>query len=186
MMNLVSSNDASTVAKIIEDALKAYRETSDTAASIDALAKLRGIGPATASLLLSVHDSERVLFFSDEAFYWLCCGGKKDAIKYNKKEYAVLREHAGELIERLGVRAVDLEKVAYVVMNQTAGASGGKDGKKESPEVNAASRDDAKELSAARAPSEKRKRAPREDKIVAAPLRRSKRARPDGAEASAR
>ncbi|MBE3041019.1 hypothetical protein IMZ48_00205 [Candidatus Bathyarchaeota archaeon] len=186
-MNLVSSNDASTVAKVIEDALEAYRDTSDTAAAVDALAKLRGIGPATASLLLSVHDSERVLFFSDEAFYWLCCGGKKDAIKYNKKEYAALRERAGELIERLGVRAVDLEKVAYVVMNQTAGASGGKEEKEESPEGNSASRDDTKKPSAARAPSEKRKRAPREDKkVVAAPLRRSKRARPDGAEGGAK
>lgn len=186
-MNLVSSNDSSTVANIIEEALKSYRNTSDASAAVDTLAKLKGVGPATASLLLSVHDSERVLFFSDEAFYWLCCAGKKEAIKYNKKEYTALGERARELTERLGVRAVDLEKVAYVIMNQAAGVSGRKDDKKESPEKNAVSRDDPKGSSTARAPSEKRKRAPREDKkVVGVPLRRSKRTRPDGAEGGQR
>ena len=181
LMKLVSSNDASTVTNVVEDALKAYRDTSDSSAAVDALAKLKGIGPATASLLLSVHDPERVLFFSDEAFYWLCCGGKKDPIKYNKKEYAALGEEAQKLIERLGVRAVDLEKVAYVVMNQTAEDSGMKDDKSGSTEGQFTPRDPSKK-SAPRAQPEKRKREPGEKKVLAAPLRRSKRTRPGGEE----
>lgn len=176
-MKLVSSNDSATVTQIIKDALKTYKDTSDPSAAVDVLTKLRGIGPATASLLLSVHDAERVLFFSDEAYYWLCCGGKKESIKYNKKEYAALGESAKELMGRLGVRAVDLEKVAYVVMNQAAGEPGPKSEKKAAPERKPVSRGDEKE-SAAREPSEKRKRAADEDKkVVAAPLRRSKRTR---------
>ncbi|KAL2110844.1 hypothetical protein VUR80DRAFT_616 [Thermomyces stellatus] len=177
LMKLVTSNDASTVTRVVGDALQTYRDTSDSSAAVDILTKLKGIGPATASLLLSVHDPERVLFFSDEAFYWLCCGGKRDAIKYNKKEYAALGEEAQKLIERLGVRAVDLEKVAYVVMNQTAGGFDTKDDKKDSPEDQVTRRDLSKNSSTARSQSEKRKRDPGEKKVVAAPLRRSKRTR---------
>src|SRR5690606_15652463 len=131
-----------------------------------------------ASLLLSVHDAERVLFFSDEAYYWLCCGGRKEAIKYNKKEYTALGESAKRLMGRLGVRAVDIEKVAYVLMNQAVGEPGSKEaGKKVAPEKKAAPRGDKKEFTADR-PSDKRKRATDEDKkVVAAPLRRSKRTR---------
>lgn len=180
-MKLVSSNEASAVIKVVEDAIKTYRDTSDPSAAVDTLAKLKGIGPATASLLLSVHDPERVLFFSDEAFYWLCCGGRKDPIKYNKKEFAALNDEAQKLMERLGLRAVDLERVAYVVVNQPAEDSSTKDGKNESPKEQFTPRDPSKK-SAARAQPEKRKRDPGEKKVVAAPLRRSKRTRPSGEE----
>ena len=181
-MNLVSSNDTTTVSRVIEDALKTYQDAADPSAAVDILTKLKGIGPATASLLLSVHDSEHVLFFSDEAFYWLCCGGKKSPIKYNKKEYSALGERARELMERLGVRAVDIEKVAYVVVNQPTESSEPKDEKKASPETKLTSPSGFGKSSAAKTPSEKRKRAPGEKKVVAAPLRRSKRARPSGEE----
>lgn len=180
-MKLVSSNDASTVAEVVEGALKTYREISDPSAAVDTLAKLKGIGPATASLLLSVHDPDRVLFFSDEAFYWLCCGGKKDPIKYNKKEFAALNEAAQKLIKRLGVSAVDLEKVAYVVMNEPAENSNTRDDNNESPEKQFTPRDASKK-SAVRAQPEKRKRDAGEKKVVAAPLRRSKRTRLGGEE----
>ena len=174
-MKLVSSNDSDTVTQIIKDALKTYKDTSDPFAAVDVLTKLKGIGPATASLLLSVHDAERVLFFSDEAYYWLCCGGKKESIKYNKKEYAALGESAKELMGRLEVRAVDVEKVAYVVMNQAAGEPGPKSENKAAPERKAGP--GGKKEPVVREP-EKRKRAADEDKKVeSVPLRRSKRTR---------
>ncbi|KAK4091931.1 hypothetical protein Purlil1_3770 [Purpureocillium lilacinum] len=88
-----------------------------TAGALLALCSLRGVGPATASLLLSVHDPRRAPFFSDEAFLWLCAGANPRApIKYVEKEYRALRERAAEVAARLGVSALDLEKVAYVVM----------------------------------------------------------------------
>ncbi|ROW18224.1 hypothetical protein VPNG_00454 [Cytospora leucostoma] len=122
LMGLVSSNDESSVEKTIKDALDLYKQGSDIPATIGVLTKLRGIGPATASLLLAVHDPERVIFFSDEAFYWLCCHGKRDPIKYNAKEYRELSENARALTERLEVAAVDVERVAYVLMNDTGSA----------------------------------------------------------------
>lgn len=96
-------------------------------AALDILTKLKGIGPATASLLLTVHDPNRVIFFSDEAFYWLCCKGKKGPIKYTVKEYQSLRSVAEVLSGRLEVSATDIEKVAFVLMRRTAPTTSSKD-----------------------------------------------------------
>ncbi|KAL6413649.1 hypothetical protein AUP68_03170 [Ilyonectria robusta] len=117
-MKLVTSNDPAVAKDIIQQALDGYRKDSNAQAALDILTKLRGIGPATASLLLTVHDPDQVIFFSDEAFYWLCCDGKKSPIKYNAKEYRALRDSAQDLSKRLGVSATDVEKVAYVIMKQ--------------------------------------------------------------------
>jgi hypothetical protein len=77
---------------------------------------LKGIGPATASLLLSVHDCARVPFFSDELYQWIVHDGKKVTIKYNMKEYEELVAGIEKLIDRLGVDARDAEKVAFVLV----------------------------------------------------------------------
>ncbi|KFH45477.1 hypothetical protein ACRE_037060 [Hapsidospora chrysogenum ATCC 11550] len=117
-MSLVSSNNPNLVADTVREALGVYRDGGNVAAALQVLTRLKGIGPATASLLLAVHDPTRVIFFSDEAFYWLCRSGRKAPIKYNAKEYQELRTKAQELAERLDVSATDLEKVAYVLMKQ--------------------------------------------------------------------
>lgn len=116
LMKLVSSNDDSIARETIKKAVDGYQKTSDAPAAVEALAKLRGIGPATASLLLAVHDPENVIFFADEAFYWLCSGPKKEPIKYNQKEYRELNQSSQTLAERLNVKAIDIERVAYVLM----------------------------------------------------------------------
>lgn len=122
-MKLVSSNDPVFAKETVQDALNTYKKASDASAAIAVLTKLKGIGPATASLLLAVHDPQNVIFFADEAFYWLCCGGKRDPIKYNAKEYAALNEQAQTLCRRLGVQAVDVERVAFVMLQQAAPTS---------------------------------------------------------------
>ncbi|PNP58602.1 hypothetical protein THARTR1_01618 [Trichoderma harzianum] len=116
-MSLVSSNPPS-ASQTIQFAIKFYSSSKDIGSGVRLLSDLKGVGPATASLLLSVHDPERVIFFSDEAFYWLCCDGKKAPIKYNPKEYLALRTEAEALANRLGVSAMDIEKVAYVLMKK--------------------------------------------------------------------
>jgi hypothetical protein len=124
-MSLVSSNPAALTKSTVAAALELYRANPGQNAqkALDTLVKLRGIGPATASLLLNVHDADRVVFFSDEAYYWLCCGGNKSPIKYNAREYAELRLRAEELADRLGVGMVHVEKVAYVVMKRESSPS---------------------------------------------------------------
>ena len=82
------------------------------------------MGPATATLMLSVHDPENVPFFEDELYEWVCCtpgGGAKakaktkTKLKYDMKEYRQLSEQVGRLRDRLHVRADEVEKVAYVI-----------------------------------------------------------------------
>ncbi|KAI1364381.1 hypothetical protein F5Y08DRAFT_214725 [Xylaria arbuscula] len=121
LMKLVSSNDGEVVEKTIRVAMTQYWLDDNVTKATDAITKLKGIGPATASLLLSVHDSKRVIFFSDEAFWWLCCSGQKSTIKYNAKEYQQLNVAANKLAKRLQVGATDIEKVAYVVMKDDIG-----------------------------------------------------------------
>ena len=122
-MKLVSSNAPSDVQDTVGRGVRCYRDTGDASAALAILTKLRGIGPATASLLLAVHAPERVVFFADEAFWWLCSGGKKDAIKYDAKEYKDLNARAAAVAERLDVRAVDVERVAFVIMREGDGAA---------------------------------------------------------------
>ncbi|KAK0751502.1 hypothetical protein B0T18DRAFT_320167 [Schizothecium vesticola] len=116
LMKLVSSNDPDFVQETVQKAVKIYREKTDISAALKILTELKGIGPATASLLLSIHDAENVIFFADEAFYWLCCGGSKGPIKYNLKEYLALSEQAQALGKRLGVKAVEVERVAFALL----------------------------------------------------------------------
>lgn len=119
-MKLVSSNEPGFVKDTVQKAVKHYWDKTDLPGALDILTQLKGIGPATASLLLAVHDPSKVIFFADEAFYWLCGGGAKVPIKYNKKEYTELNQHAQALAKRLGVRAVDIERVAFVLMRAPA------------------------------------------------------------------
>lgn len=122
-MKLVSSNDKSLVTKTVKESLEVYKKKSSASAALEVLTRLKGIGPATASLLLAVQDPENVIFFADEAFYWLCSNGKRNPIKYNSKEYMDLTQKAQDLAKRLSVKAVDIERVAYVLMNQHASTS---------------------------------------------------------------
>lgn len=164
-MKLVSSNEAKTVKDTVQEAVNYFRDKVDVSGALDILTRLKGIGPATASLLLAVHDADNVIFFADEAFHWLCCGGSKGPIKYNQKEYAALNEKAQALAKKLGVKAVDVERVAFVLMREGAQGS-------EKPETKSSAEKGAK--TKALAPPAKRKAS--SDTIDAKePIRRSKR-----------
>ncbi|KAM0305230.1 hypothetical protein ACHAPM_001606 [Fusarium culmorum] len=174
LMKLVSSNDPDGAQDVIKQALEIYGEKADTVATLDVLTRLRGIGPATASLLLAVHDASRVIFFSDEAFWWLCCNGKQSPIKYNAKEYRMLCSEVDDLRNRLAVKASDIEKVAYVLMKQPEQTEQSHDAAPVKKEKESA-------LSTATAPAKKRKAVSKESKKVddaikvQPSLRRSKR-----------
>lgn len=86
---------------------------------------LKGIGPATASLLMSVHDSENAPFFSDELFLWMMFEDGKGMgwdrkIKYSIAEYKQMVPLVGAFRERLEkaggkATALEAEMVAYVL-----------------------------------------------------------------------
>ena len=94
--------------------------------SITALSKLKGIGPATSSLLLSCYDPVNVPFFSDELYRYLHWEEAKSKgwdrkINYTIKEYRSLFEKVADLRERLEkdsgkkVPTIDIEKAAYAL-----------------------------------------------------------------------
>jgi hypothetical protein len=88
--------------------------------SLNILTKLKGIGPATAALLLSTSSPEELPFFSDEIFRWALWQNKTGdrwdrKIKYSLKEYRELKAKIDELRDRLGRGAIEIEKVAYVL-----------------------------------------------------------------------
>ena len=84
---------------------------------INKIAELKGVGPATASLILAIHDPEHVTFFSDECYGWLVDGGE---IKYNVAEFVELHEKSKTLISKFGaaVTALDIEKVSFVIKKE--------------------------------------------------------------------
>ncbi len=79
---------------------------------------LKGVGPATASLILAVHDPENVIFFSDEAYRWLCADGEKASPKYTTKEFEELHAKAKALTSKLKVSPMEVEKVAFVIIKE--------------------------------------------------------------------
>jgi hypothetical protein len=116
-MKLVRDNSAQNVEDVTASTFEEYAVERDVLKAVKTLAQLRGIGPATASLLLSVLDLDEVPFFSDEVFRWVNWdeadsakgGGWDRVIKYTAKEYKEVVERVGDVRERLGVRAVDVE-----------------------------------------------------------------------------
>lgn len=148
-MGMIKSNPEPLILKCTSSAISLL--PSDTPefpkASLDALAPLRGVGTATASLVLSIataRDEYEVPFYSDDTFFWLCAeeypgsetGSKYKKpngdlnVKYNANEYRLLWDKAGELQRRLNggigegskdgegrVRLVDVERVAFVLRN---------------------------------------------------------------------
>ncbi|KAF2625366.1 hypothetical protein BU25DRAFT_493001 [Macroventuria anomochaeta] len=120
LMNLVKSNPADVFKSTTQEAFASHRDDGDVMKALKILTKLRGIGPATASLLLSVYQPDQVPFFSDELFRWTHWdspgkSGWLRIIKYNVTEYKEILASVEGLRKRLGVKAVDAEKVAYVL-----------------------------------------------------------------------
>lgn len=118
---MVASNSDDVVRDATSDAFSHYdNDPSDISKTIDKLTKpLKGIGPAAGSLILSIHDPENVIFFSDEAYRWLVKGGEKTKILYNSSEFEELYNKAKELKNRLQVSPIDIEKVAYVLIRES-------------------------------------------------------------------
>jgi hypothetical protein len=92
---------------------------SDIAGTLKLLSTpLRGVGPATASLLLAIYDPANVIFFSDEVYYWLVAGGQKVSLKYTSSEFVAAHAQCQLLQARLNVTPTEIEKVAFVIMKE--------------------------------------------------------------------
>lgn len=127
LKQLVQSNPADAVQKTTATAFSSFDGTLEKLkVSLKQLSTLKGIGPATASLLLSVAFPSTVPFFSDELFRWTFWEEGKGKgwdrpIKYTPKEYHELFSKIQEIRNRHDWAAVDMEKVAFVLGHRASG-----------------------------------------------------------------
>lgn len=146
LASLVAQNHVADVRDASREAFEIYEEAGEgddqekeegAVKALNRLAKLKGVGPATASLVLACYDPVRVPFFSDEMFRYVHYSEIKSQgwdrkIGYTMKEYKTVLERVQALRQRLerengeGVKAVEVEKVAYALAKgaqQGGGAS---------------------------------------------------------------
>lgn len=136
---MVAENSVQEIRKVTKDGFATYDADNDNASkAVTAMSKLRGVGPATASLFLSCYDPVKVPFFSDELYRYLHWSDTKSKgwdrkISYTAKEYKTVLEKVQSLRERLDkesgqtVKAIDLEKMAYALSKGAAKRSIGED-----------------------------------------------------------
>lgn len=122
---MIQKNDDATVEEHTTKAgmeLKLSWEQDDDAMidtvmkALDIVCKLKGVGPATGTLVLSCFDAKHVPFFEDELFAWLW-PDHTAKLKYNKKEYKMLLSRALKMMREHDISAVELEQTAFVLMN---------------------------------------------------------------------
>ena len=129
LMKLVSANGPEYVEETTRRAFRAHSKNKQlpSTAGLALLCTLKGIGPATASLALSVYDPVAVPFFSDEAYRWVMYSDGKGnmwdkPIKYDNKSYEEYFGAVQAMRRRLNaddqeekVSAGDVERVGYVL-----------------------------------------------------------------------
>lgn len=127
LLQLVQSNPTEMVESVTREVFIVYDPIeSDAKDAASVLCKLSGIGPASASLLLSVFDPVNVPFFSDEAYRWVMFedgkgNGWDRSIKYDAKTYGAYCQQMQDIRKRLSgsgdgqVSMFDLETVGFVL-----------------------------------------------------------------------
>lgn len=123
---MVRKNDASAVEKQTSSAFEKLESSPSSSApptptliaALELVCKLTGIGPATGTLILNVFDPKHVPFFQDELFLWFFPDLKGAKLKYTQKEYLQLYDAVAPVLKKLGVQAVEMEKVAYVLWHK--------------------------------------------------------------------
>ncbi|KAM3420402.1 hypothetical protein BST61_g3676 [Cercospora zeina] len=121
LKQLVQSNSPELVRDATATAFARYDGNPESAKScLTDLCVLKGIGSATASLLLSVAFPDSAPFFSDELFRWAFWESGKGKgwdrpIKYTPKEYLLLSEKVKQLRQQHGWTAVMIEKAAFAL-----------------------------------------------------------------------
>jgi hypothetical protein len=119
MPKQIASNTDESITATLDDAYEHYNANKDDiAGTIEKLRKpLKGVGPATASLLLAVYDPQNVVFFSDELYKWLV--DDKAKIGYTTKEFEELFAKAKAFMSRIKCTPIELEKVAYTLIQES-------------------------------------------------------------------
>ncbi|KGO68023.1 hypothetical protein PITC_053110 [Penicillium italicum] len=114
LMGMVKSNQVATITKSTSTAFAALPDADPVAApndafpkaSLDALtAPIRGVGPATASLILSIATvfsdaKKQVPFYSDDVYLWLCLSDFPEGQDVSEHKPSKHKKPNGELIAK--------------------------------------------------------------------------------------
>ncbi|KAL4987594.1 hypothetical protein BDW68DRAFT_187929 [Aspergillus falconensis] len=161
LLGMIRQNKEKTISDATASAFSSLPASDEENESFEAIERalstlvtpLRGVGPATASLILSVACPEMIPFYSDDVYLWVCVGiypsssspasfskGSKEVkpngelnVKYNVAEYRRLWEGVqgltarlnGEVEEGKRISCKDVEKVALVVRHFGLSGLGG-------------------------------------------------------------
>lgn len=110
LMGMIKGNQPNTVLTLTSKAIKTLPTVSTTSLeesfpneSINTLNTLRGVGPATSSLILSIATgsgpvSQQVPFYSDDVYIWLCRNEYPDSVATR------------EMVEEISTRELGTEK----------------------------------------------------------------------------
>lgn len=114
LRKLVDSNSPETITETTGRAISLlHSKPEDVKAPLNILCELKGIGPATASLVLSCADPEGTVFFGDEVMEWVR-PRPGETLKYSVKEYLELWGEVREVKGELGLTATEIEKAGFV------------------------------------------------------------------------
>ncbi|KUJ24199.1 uncharacterized protein LY89DRAFT_571761 [Mollisia scopiformis] len=115
----IASNNDEGIASATTEAFEHYASNKDNiAGTIEKLTVLKGVGPATATLILSVHDPQNVIFFSDELYRWLVKDGEDVSLKYTTKEFEEVFSKAKAFMSRIKCTPTELEKAAFTLIQE--------------------------------------------------------------------
>lgn len=146
LKKLIQENAEAEIKRITKSDLNDInpKDVPSITSAVKSMCALRGVGPATASLILSTAFPGDVPFFSDELYIWAFWSDepprvtwREKKMKYSHQEYSALFTRVQEFRQRMkesdgeDVAALDVEKVAYVLGKQAKGGEGA-DGVKES------------------------------------------------------
>jgi len=107
---------AASLMKVIHHSQSANVITSTVETALKEVCNLKGVGPATGTLVLSVFKPKTVPFFEDELFFCLH-PDHTGKLKYDKAEYKSLLSRALDIVLNRNVEAQTLEKTTYVLMH---------------------------------------------------------------------
>ena len=106
LRGLIAGNSEDTVREVtreafagVEDAVDGdYADVADVMKSLKVLCRLKGVGPATASLILSVAYPSIVPFFADELFAWISLTGDDQVEEFFQKMSVSQRNGDGKSV----------------------------------------------------------------------------------------
>ncbi|XP_021951235.1 uncharacterized protein LOC110848348 isoform X2 [Folsomia candida] len=99
LKELVTMNSPRVVENETKKAFRALFKKDDLAAAIQYMCNLKGVGPSTASSLLTAAAPDKALFMADEC---IAAVPELEGIDYTLKEYLELFKHVQQAVARLG------------------------------------------------------------------------------------